>query len=544
MLVDDLRALVKGEVYDDAAARDAVSTDASLFKVTPEVVVAPRDADDVRTIVNYVRDHRAMGAPIHLTARAAGTCMSGGSLNDSITLTFTPHCNAVVAQSPDTVTVQPGLLFRDLEPVLAERGRIFPTYPASKHLCALGGMIANNAGGEKSLVYGKTARWVRSLRVVFADGNEYVVHPLTVEALAEKRQLDTFEGEVYHSMYDLLETHRTVIERARPLVSKNSAGYALWDVWDGTTFDLTKLFVGSQGTLGIVTEATLGTIVPKRHSTLVVLFLHDLTTLSALTLGLLRFAPESIESFDRATFNLAVRYFPSIIRQLKGNALILGLRFLPEFVRVLTGGVPELVVLVELTDDDAAALSRRVTDLTEFLRTQNVTHRIAGSGGEAGKYWEIRRQSFDLLRKKIRGRRTAPFIDDIVVRPEQLSEFLPRLHALLAPHTRYLSYTIAGHVGDGNFHIIPLINLGDPDARAAMYQLLDEVMHLVIEFHGSITGEHNDGLIRTHYLRAMYGTTVYRLFEETKRIFDPRGIFNPRKKVHPDFEFAREHVRL
>jgi FAD/FMN-containing dehydrogenase len=168
------------------------------------------------------------------------------------------------------------------------------------------------------------------------------------------------------------------------------------------------------------------------------------------------------------------------------------------------------------------------------------TH-LTKSPQETQKYWTIRRESFSLLRKHVRNKHTAPFIDDIVVRPEYLPEFLPKLNKIFEQYP-HLIYTIAGHAGDGNFHIIPLMNLADPAERAIIPKLSDSVYDLVLEYHGSITGEHNDGLIRTPYVEKMFGSEVTGLFEQVKHILDPQNIFNPGKKVGGNLQYALDHI--
>ena len=155
----------------------------------------------------------------------------------------------------------------------------------------------------------------------------------------------------------------------------------------------------------------------------------------------------------------------------------------------------------------------------------------------------MRRESFNLLRKRIKNKQTAPFIDDIIVRPEYLSDFLPRLGAILEPYSEKLIYTIAGHIGNGNFHIIPLMNLDDSETKKIISELMEKVYTLVLTFHGSITAEHNDGLIRSPYLKKMYGERVYELFEGVKKIFDPENIFNPGKKVGSSMEYALSKIK-
>lgn len=543
MLADELRSLDAGEVYTDKPVLDAYSTDASIFRIRPEVAVAPRNAQDLKKLVQFVVKKRVHGDAVSLTARAGGTCMSGGSLTESVVLDFTKHFIHIGDVEGHRVGVDPGVFFRDLEKVLNANALMFAGYPASKEICALGGMIANNSGGEKTLAYGKTAKYVKELKVVLGDGNEYTFRSLNVEELEEKKKLNSFEGEIYRTVHGLLERHYGIVQHARPHVSKNSAGYALWDVWDGETFDLTKLFVGSQGTLGLVTHATLELVKPKTYKRLFVVYMQDIQHLGVFAHELLDFSPESIESYDDHTLKLALRHFPSLLPHMRSSMLSAVLRFIPEVLRIIRHGFPKLTVLIELTGDSVQDLDNRGRSLADLLRREKLRFHVAVSEKARNNYWSIRRESFNLLRKRTKNRTTAPFIDDMVVRPESLSEFLPRLEIILSKYAHIMDYTIAGHIGDGNFHIIPLMNLRDPESRAALRPLMDQVYTLVFEFGGSMTGEHNDGLIRSPYLEQMYGPTVCNLFRQVKEIFDPHGIFNPHKKVGSSMLYSMAHLK-
>lgn len=541
---DFLKGRVRGEVLEDAAAREAHSTDASIFKVVPAAVFVPEDADDVADAVRAVHEARAKGQDVSLTARAGGTCMSGGSLTESVQVDFRKLAR-IRYQGDDVIRAQPGAFFRDVEKAYAGSGWMFPSYPASKNICAIGGMVANNAGGEKNLRYGKTARHVRSVDVVLDDGSQVTLSKLEKPELDAKLAQEDREGRLYRDMHALVTKNEELIREGRPRVTKNSSGYALWDVWDpkAGTFDLTQVIVGSQGTLCMVADAELGLVRERRHSALVVLFLKDERRIASLVKELLRFDPESLESYDSHTLKLALRFIPAIARHIGIGMIGLGLRFIPEMIDTLLHGLPQLTVLVELTSDDEHDLDTRVSQLRAFLRKEGVRHRAAGSAGEANKYWAIRRESFSLLRERVRGLQTAPFIDDLIVRAEDLSEFMPQLERLMERYAPYMTYTIAGHVGDGNFHIIPLMNLKDPDARHAMYRLQEEAVELTLAFGGSTSGEHNDGLIRTHFVERQFGSAMNALFERTKDIWDPQGIFNPGKKVRGDWEYAQRHVK-
>lgn len=534
-----LRELLAGEIYDDAPHLAAYSQDASLFTVTPSLVVAPASVADLKKLVSYVSSQPA--GTLSLTARSGGTCMTGGPLSSSVVVDMNAHFTNIKEVTNETAVVEPGVFYRDFEKATLAKNRLMPSYPASRDLCTVGGMVANNAGGEKTLQYGKTERYVTRLKVILRDGNEYTLEPLQGKQLTEKLALQTFEGEIYRGVFNLVEKNFDRLQAGKPRVSKNSAGYALWNVWDKTTFDLTKLFVGSQGTLGLITEITFRLVKPAPHTQMLVIFLRDFASLGNIIKTVLTYHPESFESYDKHTLQLALRFFPDILRRLPiKNIFTMAWQFLPEAKLILSGGLPNLILLAEFTGQDQAEVHGRAQAAQAALRQFNLKSRLTASASEATKYWTIRRESFNLLRHHIRRRRTAPFIDDVVVRPELLPEFLPRLSATMEKYN--LLYTIAGHVGDGNFHIIPLMDVSDPATKQIIEKLSEEVYTLVFSYGGSMTGEHNDGLIRSPFLKDMFGPEIYSLFEETKHIFDPNNIFNPGKKVASSWEYAMSHL--
>ncbi len=544
-LADELRAVVKGEVLDSPEALERASRDASLFRVVPEVVVQPRDANDLCTLVRFATEQKKAGRHISLTARSAGTDMSGGPLGDSIIVDMTAHFTRTLEVGEGYAIVEPGVYFRDFDAKTAEKGLELPSYTASRRINTVGGMVGNDSGGEKNLKYGKTARYVEELEVVLADGKTHTLRALEGKALGNKLREESFEGELYRKVAALLQEHRSEIEQAKPVVSKNSSGYALWDIGDGSSrLDLARLMVGSQGTLGIVTKMRFKLVRPKPYSSMLIIFLRDLADLRELVPAALTHGPDSFESYDDKTFSLAIRYFPEFAAQLKSGVLGLFLSFLPELWMLLRGGVPKLVLLIEFRAETQAeafnATKRLQTDIEKLGLHEAM--RISPDERHSGKYWAIRRESFNLLRKKVRGMRTAPFIDDFVVPPSSLPEFLPKLQEILSRYD--LTYTVAGHVGDGNFHIIPLIDPKRDGIAELIEKLSHEVYELVLSFHGSITGEHNDGLVRTPWVPKMFGPVMLSLFVDVKNMFDPLGIFNPGKKVGTTFAQAQAHLDL
>ncbi|MBX4186796.1 MAG: FAD-binding oxidoreductase [Candidatus Doudnabacteria bacterium] len=537
-----IQSLIKGEVKSDSETLAAFSKDASLYKIKPQLVVFPKDSEDVQKLVKFVSDQKAAGENISLAARAAGTDMTGGPLSESIVVSFTKYFNHIKKIGKDYAVVEPGVYYRDFEKETLKQNLLLPSYPASRELCAIGGIVANNSGGELNLVYGKTERYVQEIKMVLRDGKEYSFKPLTLKQLEQKKSSSGVEGEIYRRMFDLIDQNYDKLLRAKPDVSKNSAGYYLWNVYDKQKgiFDLTKMIVGSQGTLGIMTEVNLKLVKPKTREHLLVIMLSDLHQLPGIVNHLLKFKPQSIESYDDHTFKVAMKILPDIVARLKGNAIKLFFSFIPELWMTITGGIPKLVMLAEFSSDSDADALERAKEAQESLKEYGMRTKLIESDAQAQKYWVIRRESFNMLRHHVHGMRTAPFIDDFVIKPDMLGEFLPKLYEILNKYK--LLYTIAGHVGDGNFHIIPLMKLGDPNVESVLRKIADEVYALVFQYKGSITGEHNDGLVRGPYLERMYGPEIYKLFVETKNIFDPQGIFNPGKKINASLDYAMQHL--
>ena len=530
---EDIVRIIKGDVYDDTSTRTQYSRDTSIFERTPAVVVFPRDATDVSAIVRYVHEARKEGEDISLAARSAGTDMTGGPLTDSVSVVFTKYMNHIGEIGSDYAVTEPGVYYRDFEKeTLRKVGKIIPSYPASRMLCAMGGMVSNNSGGELTLQYGKTNKYVRALDVILSDGSRATCAPISTRELWKKESQKNLEGDIYLKIHKLLRENEALIASARPNVTKNSAGYALWNVMDKAkgTFDLTQLIVGSQGTLAMVTSATLGLVKTKSHRTMLIIFLSDINILPEVVHRVLKHNPESFESYDDQTFKLAVRFIPQIISHVGIIQMIkLGFSFIPEMWMAISGGIPKLVLMAEFAEDSKEAALGKAQAARLAITDIAVSTKIARSETESAKYWTIRRESFSLLRKNLRGLYAAPFIDDIVVHPDDYPRFLPELNALLLEHN--LLYTIAGHIGDANFHIIPLMDLSKPENRKEILELQPKVYELVARYKGSITGEHNDGIIRTPYLDLMYGPEICALFAEVKKIFDPLNILNPGKKV-------------
>ncbi len=540
---EELKNLFKGEIDNSPDILEAYSEDTSIFHLKPEVVVYPKDRDDIYTLIHFVHRHRG---EMSLTARSAGTDMSGGPLTTSIVVDFLRHFNHLKYVDDKIAVTEPGVFYRDFEPETLKHGVILPSYTASRELNTVGGMVANNSAGEKSLTYGKTERYVKALKVVLQDGIEYEFKKLSRDELEAKKAQNNYEGEIYRRIDALIHDNYDAVKTNKPTVNKNSAGYSIWNVWDeeADTFDLTQLFVGSQGTLGLITEITFDLVKPENESRMLVMFLRakHLPKLGEIINTVLKYQPESFESYDDKTFNVMLKVFPKLFRRLGGNPFKLTRDFWPEIKLVLTGGIPKLVLMAEFVGSNEAGVTDCARTVEHIVGNKyDVPTHVTRDKAEADKFWLIRRESFKLLRENVSGKHTAPFIDDLSVEPKYLPEFLPKLYKILDEYD--LLYTVAGHVGDGNFHIIPLMDFSRPDFVKIINELSNRVYTLVGEYHGSITGEHNDGLIRTPYLHKMFSPDMLEIFLQIKDIFDPHRIFNPHKKVDADISLLTSAVK-
>jgi FAD/FMN-containing dehydrogenase len=542
-LEKQIQKIIAGEAHADDATREFYSHDASMFELVPQVVAYPKDVADVTKIVSFVAQNKKANPDLAITPRSAGTDMSGGAVGESIVLDFTKHFNQIGTITPTSAEVQPGVYYRDFEPKTLEFGAYMPSYPASRDLCTLGGMVSNNSGGEKSLSYGKTEDYVTELKVVLADGNEYTIKPLNKKQLVAKMSQGDFEGNIYKQIFELVENNYDVIKAAKPKVSKDSTGYHLWNIWDRDTgiFDLTQALIGAQGTLGIITNIKLKLVPKAKHSGVLVCFLKDITQLGDIINDVLANKPESFESFDDVTLKLSFKFFFSFRKTLGYKGLFeLGWRLIPNALMLLRG-VPRLILLIEFTGDTQEEVTQKIHAQKLALNKYKMAMEEDDSEEKSKKFWIMRRQSFNLLRSKVKDKHTAPFMDDLVVPPKYLPQFLPEIRKVIKKYKLFA--TIAGHMGDGNFHIIPLMKIEDPKEKAKLEPAMKEINTLILKYDGSLSGEHNDGMIRGPWLEAMYGPEMLKHFKTVKHTFDPQNIFNPRKKTDADWDYSMAHLR-
>lgn len=554
------------EMLSDKKNIEKFSTDASIFKIKPKGIFVPKNKQEIIDIVKEViatkhksknkvvlQSENINSENISITSRGAGTCMSAGSLTDQYIISFTEHIDKIIGIDVNnkTIEVEPGVFYRDMERETLKYNLIYPSYPASRELCSVGGIVSNNSGGEKTLKYGKTEDYVEEIEMICSDGKLYNFKENKGGELDKILKQDkTLYGDLHRNILKLITENEKEIDNNRPKVSKNSSGYYLWNVYDKKihSMNLSKLICGSQGTLGVMTKFKLRLVDHEKKSKMAVVFLKDTKYMPQVVNDMLALNPESCEIYDDHTFKIAMKFLPDIFKRLGGSLFSLGLLFWPEIKMLLSGNIPKIIMLVEFTEKDNLILYEKIHHLRELFKNirndeslhKNIKTHIVETQKEARKYWVFRRESFNLLRSKLKAERTVPFIEDIVIRSSELHNFLPKFEKIL--DTGKFTYTIAGHVGDGNIHVIPLMKLSDEKNIDLIEKVSNEVYELVKDYGGSLSGEHNDGLIRAPFLHYMFTDKMLNLFTEVKKIFDPENIFNPNKKININWEYAKERI--
>lgn len=541
--ISALGEVFDGEINTTPKTRRAYSHDASIFELTPQAVLYPTSVTDIRKLVQFVSLHKHEYPALSITPRGAGTDMSGGAISNSLLVDMTRHFTTIHSLQHDILHVDPGVYMRDIDTLTIAKQLMIGSVPASRALCTIGGMVGNNSAGERSLKHGNTEHSVRELKTVLADGKEYTIKPLNRSELKVKMSEDTFEGEIYRRMYDMCETHYDDIKNAKPHVNKNSMGYSLWNVWDRHTgiFDLTRVITGSQGTLGIVTDIKIQTHRKPPHNGLLIAYVEKSSQLANIIPLVMKHDPVTFEGFDDITFSLGIKYFKTFRKQLGIKEWTKQQAYLALQSAKLKGRTPNTVLMIEFDGETIDEIDARIATLQQDLKQFKLKTTIEHDDYDSAIFWQIRRASLSLLRNKIHDKYAAPFIDDLTVQPRHIPEFLPRLQKIIKKYK--LPATIAGHFGDGNFHIIPLMSIESPKEQAKLEPVFREVIPLIQEYEGTLAGEHNDGMIRGPWLPAMFGDDIYQLFRETKEIFDPMNIFNPHKKTDAAWDYSMEHIR-
>jgi FAD/FMN-containing dehydrogenase len=498
--------IYSGDVAKDAETLAKYSRDISIFAIEPEAVYFPKTVKDVVYLVERTAHLKKSNPEMSVTVRAGGTCMSGGSLGTGAVIDMTRYMNSVVIDSiAKTATVGAGAYFRDIEDAALKHGLMFAPYPSSRRICGIGGMIGNNASGEKSIRFGATSDNILEMEVVLADGTVTTVGPKSVN--------DIF-GEREKKILALAEASGQTLSTAVGQVKKAASGYRLDTVLHDGVFNTVPLFCGAQGTLGIVTKAVLKLVPIPAHLSLLVISASNLEDIPVMVDTIFKWHPEAIETFDTHTFAKAREHLTEHANRL--------LPYVDENAN--------LFMLAEFGEETKEATDANAASC--FAALQAAGYRVAQVTDEtdAASIWEVRRNSFLLMRDHNPvGFAAVPCIEDVIVPVSGLAQFIKELGLIL--ERRNIHYGFHGHIGDGSLRIVPVFDTHSPTLMDDITGLMTDVFAVIKRLHGNISADHSDGIIRTPFLAEFYGEELTNVFKEIKHIYDPLNVFNPGKKV-------------
>ena len=496
------------EILRDEHSLSIYSTDASIYEIKPKMIVYPRNEEEVSRILRYCFSR---GIPV--IPRGGGTALPGQSIGNGVIIDFTKYMNRILEIGEDYVVVQPGITLSELNKAL--RKRVFPPEPASGDQCTIGGMIANNASGGRSLRYGATIDHVISLKVVLSNGEIVEFKKISEKELSKliEEKKNTLEGQIYEKVPKLIEESMEEIKRRTPQVPKNCSGYRVerFVSFEGEEkhYDFPKLIISSEGTLGVVVEAKLRTIsLPEKEAVLLIHF-DDLEKASSSVVKILKEEPIALELMDESYISLVRERYPEVGREI------------PEGTKT--------ILLVKLSEETEEELKSKVKRIKEGISGLFFSMKESYEKEEQERLWEVRRVVASLVNKMKGPKRVINFIEDGVVVPERIPDYIRGVKRILDKYG--VKAIIYGHAGEGNFHTSPLLDLKLPEERDKFKKIAEEFYSMILELNGSISGEHGDGILRARFVREMYGEELYSLFRKIKEVFDPKGIMNPGKII-------------
>ena len=520
-LVEELRSKVAGEVRFDEMTRALYSTDASIYEIQPIGVVIPRSDEDVIAVVEAANRY---GVP--LLPRGGGTSLAGQTVCAALVVDFSKYMRNVVEvnAAEGWVRTQPGIILDELNRHLAPHGMLFAPDPSTSNRGNVGGALGNNSCGAHSIMWGKTSDNVLEMDVVLSNGDVARFGRLNGEQLEAKMKLEGLEGDIYRRLFAIGEEHRDEILSRYPKIQRRVSGYNLDEFVGGSDFDMARFVVGSEGTLATITEAKLALVPRPRAKALAVLHFTDMMEATEATVAALELDPAAVELIGSM-----------ILQQARSNL---------EYSRMMdfVEGEPDSLLVVEMVGESPAEVESKLDRLEERMRRGGLAYAVKRltRPEEQERVWAVRKAGLGLMMSVPGDAKPLPFVEDTAVSPDVLPQFVKRFDEIVREHGTTAGYY--GHASVGCLHIRPLINLKRQDGVDRMVSIADQISDLVLEFGGSMSGEHGDGLVRGVWSEKMFGSRLYEAFREVKRTFDPKGLMNPGKIV--DSPPMTENLRI
>jgi FAD/FMN-containing dehydrogenase/Fe-S oxidoreductase len=509
--IQELRGSIP-EVHFDRMTRLLYSTDASIYQMIPIGVAIPRDADEVAAAVSISAKH---GVPV--LPRGGGSSLAGQAVGHALILDLSPHMNQVLEIDPEAKTVhtQPGITHGALNKALNPHGLMYGPDPASGDRATMGGILGNNSTGSHSIIYGMTDNHVLSTDVVLADASHVTFNAMDGEDWGTRAQRPGLEGGIYRGVADILERYAEPIARSYPKTFRHVAGYNLNLLAKADRPNLARLIVGSEGTLGVITEMTLNLVPMPKRKRLAVVHFDELRPAMEATPVILESNPTAIEVIDKMMLDLT--------------------RDKIEYRRLLTfiEGDPEVVLMIEYSGETEADLDAGIDRLQGKLK--QIHHRgavvVVSDPVEQANVWYVRKVGLGIL-MSIRGdAKPIPFIEDAAVPVEHLADYVSQIYEY-AYSTGVERVGMYAHASAGCIHIRPLVNLKNADGVRQLRQIAEKSVELVVKYGGTTSGEHGEGLARGEFSEKLFGPEMHKAFQEVKQLFDPQGLMNPGKVVN------------
>ena len=508
--IHQLRDRVSGEVLDDPYSLGMYATDASVYRITPEVIVLPKSEEDVQVALGLAQQHKVTVLP-----RGGGTSLAGQTVGKSMVLDFSKYLNQIIEINAEEkwAWVQPGIARDDLNAILKAHNLHFAPDPATSSRANIGGMIGNNSSGTKSILYGKTVDHVLELEVLLADGTELHLKPLSEKEFQIKAQQADGEGTLYREFNTLIQDNREEIEAKFPKVMRRVGGYNLDEFIDTDSWNLSKLFCGSEGTLGITLKAKINLEpLPAYKSVCVAHFAEVLEAIRAVNV-MLPFQPAAIEILDHTVVSLSKQ---NLETQPKTH-----------FIE----GEPAAILIVEFYDEQEEAVMRRPQQMIDKLREVGLgyAYPLFPEGPAYEDVWAIRKKGLGLMLGIKGNKKPLAFIEDAGIPTEVLPEYIEKaLQVCAANQTEVAMYA---HASVGVIHLRPILDLRLAEDVKRFKAIAEQTFDLVKAYGGSWSGEHGDGLVRSPFNEAYFGSQLYGVFKKIKALFDPENRMNPGKIV-------------
>ena len=505
-LVEELRRDVDGEVRADRMSRLLYSTDASIYQVEPIAVVIPRTTEDVIAVLTTAGRN---GVPV--LPRGGGTSLAGQTVNHALVIDFSKYMRKVLEVNVEEqwVRTQPGIILDELNDEIQNTGLMFAPDPSTSNRGNVGGALGNNSCGAHSIVWGKTVDNTLGLSAVLANGDTATFAASSGDSLDAKRRLSGLEGDIYRRLDAIGQGSRDEVLQRYPKIQRRVSGYNLDELLDSNSLDMARFVVGSEGTLLAITDATLKLVPRPKYKALTVIHFHELIESMEATVAALELSPTAVEHIGGM-----------IVRQAQANL---------EYSR-MTGfieGSPDSLLVVEFTGDSQSEVESKVDACAAHMAKRGLgysTKKLLTSSEQA-MVWNVRKAGLGLMMNVPGDAKPLPFVEDTAVPPDSLPQFVARFDEIVKEHGTEAGYY--GHASVGCLHIRPLVDLKRQDGVAKMASIANAVSDLVLEFGGSMSGEHGDGRARSVWNEKMFGPRIYDAFRQVKQAFDPAGIMNP-----------------